>query len=42
MYARRGVVTVFYHDRDNTLADSGKYTYNAYNGSNKEANTAKA
>ena len=25
------MVAVFYHDCDNTLAGSGKYTYNAYN-----------
>ena len=35
MYARRGVVAEFYHDRDNTLAGSDKYTHNAYNGSKK-------
>ena len=42
MYARRGVVAVFYHDHDNTLAGSGKYTHNAYNHLNKVANIMKA
>ena len=42
MYARRGVITVYYHDRDNTLVDSGKYTQNAYNHSNKVVNITKA
>ena len=35
------MVAVFYHDRDNTLAGSGKYTHNAYNHSNKMANVTK-
>ena len=42
MYARRSVVAVFYHNRDNTLAGSGKYTHNAYNRSNKVVNIMKA
>ena len=32
---QRGVVAVYYDDRDNTLAGSSKYTQNAYNRSNK-------
>ena len=42
MYVGRGVVAVYYHDRDNTLASSGKYTHNAYNHSDKLANITKA
>ena len=42
MYARRGVVAVLYHDHDNTLAGSGKYTHNVYNRLNKVTNITKA
>ena len=42
MYATRGMVAVYYHNRDNTLAGSGKYTHNTYNCSNKVANITKA
>ena len=41
MYTRRGVVLVYYHNRDNTLAGSGEYTDSAYNHSNKVANIMK-
>ena len=36
------MVAVYDHDCDNTLEDSGKYTYNAYSHSNKVANIMKA
>ena len=36
------MVAVFYHDRDNTLAGSGKYTHKACNRLNKVANITKA
>ena len=42
MYARWGAVTVYYHDRDNTLVGSSKYTNNAYNHLNKVAKITKA
>ena len=42
MYARRGVVTVYYHNRDNTLLGSSKYTHNAYNHLNKVVKIMKA
>ena len=42
MYTWRGMDAVYYHNHDNTLAGSGKYTHNAYNHSNKVANITKA
>ena len=43
-HTQGGVWSLYhYHDRrDNTLADSGKYSHNAYNRSNKVANITKA
>ena len=35
------MITVYYHDRDNTLAGSDKYTHNAYNHLYKVANIMK-
>ena len=39
---RRGMVIVYYHNGDNTLAGSSKYSHNAYNHSNKVENITKA
>ena len=41
MYARRGVLAIHFNDRDNTLTGSSKFTYNAYNHSNKVVNITK-
>ena len=30
MFAKKGMVAVHFDDHDNTLAGSGKFTYNAY------------
>ena len=42
MYTRRGMVAVYFYDRDNILAGSDILTYNAYNHSNKVASITKA
>ena len=42
MYTRRGMVIVYYHNGDKTLARSNKQTHNAYNHSNKVENITKA
>ena len=41
-YSRRGMVTIYFNNHDNTLAGSSKITYNANNHSNKVANIMKA
>ena len=35
---RKGVVTVFYYNHDNTMTGNGKYIHHVYNRSNKVAN----
>ena len=38
---KEGVIAIYYHDRDNALEGSVKYTHYAYNRSNKVVNIIK-
>ena len=41
-YTQGGAWSLYFQDRDNIMASSGKFTHNSYNHSNNMANIMKA